>query len=167
MWHFFLEFSNNYLCLVIVHWFLLSLWRFIVDIADDNNLHETWLAFCWLTSTLDYWKSCNYSSLSSGLCRKREAFFFFFSFFYAPPRPSLDMKKWIMLWKHSWQNTKMHKSWTISVYDKFASSSKVILQCMLRLRRHPYRFSSTILSFHVGIFYLCLQNKHGLLCVAA
>ena len=47
---------------------------------------STKLAFYWLTSTLDYWNSCNYSCLISGLCRKKKAvfFFFFFAFHRAP-----------------------------------------------------------------------------------
>ena len=92
----FSNFSNNHLCIVAAHW---------------SRLCSRWLTSTWLL------KSCNYSSLSSGLCHERNAFFFFPFFFLLHHAPHWTSK---MNWarKHSRQTTKVCKSWTISSYDE-------------------------------------------------
>ena len=63
--------------------YVLSLLTDLAYARDDLLLmspmitSSTKLAFYWLTSTLDYWISCNYLCLSSGLrCKKKAVFFF-------------------------------------------------------------------------------------------
>ena len=48
----FLDFSINHLCIVSAHWSCSRSRWFTAYTVDDNLLHKTWLAFCWLAFNL-------------------------------------------------------------------------------------------------------------------
>ena len=147
----FSDFSHNHFCLVTAHWSCLCSRWFIADTVGDNILHKTWFAFCRSTFTFAYWNSCNRSSLSSGLCRKKKAVFFFFC---VPPRSSLDIKKdqagkstlntiikctnheqFLYTTKRLFRQFHFVEQWNLAVH-------------MLRPLKHQNRFNNPILCFH-------------------
>ena len=92
---------------------------------DDNILHKTWLAFCWLTSTTWLLKFLQLFMSHIWMMSQKESSFFFFALL-------IGHKKWIKLGSTLVKTRKCanHEQFRhttkILSYDNFTSSSNVI-----------------------------------------